>query len=61
MDIFDIIREQLYLEEKLKIIKKIKQLPEKVMNKAMRYILKQAPDQIKTMEKAIEKAGRKRR
>lgn len=54
MDIFDIIREQLYLEEKLKIIKKIKQLPEKAMNKAIRYILKKAPGEIKKMEKVVK-------
>lgn len=55
MDIFDIVREQLYLEEKLKIIKKIKQLPEKAMNKAIRYILKKAPEEIKKMEKATRR------
>ena len=60
MEIYESVREQLQedqrqLDEKLKLVKKIKQLPEKALDKAIRYILKKAPKEVKKMEKAARK------
>ena len=65
MDIFNYIREQLLMEqekqldEKLKLFKKIKELPEKALDKAMRYILKKAPGEIEHMKKVARKKTRR--
>ena len=71
MDIFDIVLENLREEEfneKLEIVKKIKKLPERTLNRAIKYILKKGPPElermdakIKKLEKAAAKSKRKRR